>query len=115
MSAFSKIAKHTSTISAIATVMTFGSVAQALNGMSLNLTKSAPATTIQLANMICQGNWVGAGCTDGSAGSSGGQGSANPATEKAKVPDCSYFRKQSLILIAGCGTGPGPAPALHSK
>ena len=85
MSAFFKIVKHTSTVSAIAIFMTIGSAAQAFNGMQLNITKSAPSTTLQLASMICQGNWVGAGCTDGSAGSSGGQGSANPARKKLKI------------------------------
>ena len=34
---------------------------------------------LRLADLICTGNYVGAGCTDSSAGSSGGQG-GSPAS-----------------------------------
>ena len=113
---FSKIVKHTSTVSVIAMLMTVGSVAYAFNGMQQNQPiKSAPSTALQLVSMECQGNWVGAGCVDASAGSSGGQGSTNPEGGKAPEPCPTFSASQSLILLADCGPSPGPAPALHPK
>ena len=103
MSAFSKILKHTSTVTAIAMFMTIGSVAQAFNGMQRNLTISASSNALQLASMECQGNWVGAGCVDGSAGSSGGQGSTNPEGGKAPDTGCESGRmilSQPVVTLA---------------
>ena len=97
---FSKIVKHTSTVSAIAMLMTVGSVANAFNGMQQSqLIKSAPSTALQLASMECQGNWVGAGCVDASAGSSGGQGSANPEGGKPEDPGCAYRSASQPIIF----------------
>ncbi len=94
----SKILKHTSVVTAFAVMMSVGSVANALDGLQLNqsakVTHSVQLNDLQLASIICKGNWVNAGCTTPppSAGSQGGQ---NPPSDSG----CPKFTSTSPTII----------------
>ena len=80
-STLSKFLKRTSIVTAVATLMSVGSVANALNGLQLDQAAKINSAT-QLGeqttdNELCKGNWVNAGCTTEQSG--GGNGSVNPS------------------------------------
>lgn len=92
------VLKRTSVVAAVAALMSVGSVANALDGLQLNqsitTTKLVQLNELQLATIICKGNWVNAGCTEPppSAGSQGGQ---NPPPESG----CVKFTSTSPTII----------------
>ncbi len=93
----SKILRRTSLVAAVATMMTVGSVANALNSLqfeqSTKPANSAQASALQLAHVICQGNWVNAGCT--TPPDSGRQGNADKPTPR---PCASGFYGPAIVL-----------------
>ena len=94
----SSVLKRTSLLTALAAMMSVGSVAVALNGQQLNQfitsKNSTHANELQLAKVECKGNWVNSGCTSPPPSASGGQGSA-PATND-DCPALWFFK-------GGCG------------
>ena len=73
--------KRTSVVTAVAALMSVGSVANALNGLQLDQAAKANSA-IHLGeqttdNELCKGNWVNAGCTTEPSGA--GNGSVNPS------------------------------------
>lgn len=98
----SKILRRTSLVAAVATMMTVGSVANALNSLqfeqSTKPANSAQASAMQLAHVICQGNWVNAGCT--TPPDSGRQGNADKPTPRDTNPCSSRFYEPAIVLQA---------------
>ncbi len=106
-SSFLAILKRTSVVTAVAVIMSVGSVANALDGLQLNqsikTTNSVQSIELQLAHMVCIGNWVNAGCTSPPA-SLGNQGGQDPGTPTKD--DCDKYTSASptIILQAYCGS-----------
>ena len=94
------VLKRTSVVAAVAALMSVGSVANALDGLQLNqsitTTKLVQLNELQLATIICKGNWVNAGCAEPPP-SLGNQGSANPDTPGES--DCWKFTSTSPTII----------------
>ena len=82
----SSVLKRTCIITAVAVMVSGGSIANALNGVQFNQFSVAPnsaqASELQLAKIECKGNWVNAGCTSPPPSASGWQGSAPADTNQ---------------------------------
>ena len=102
----SKSLKHKTLATSVTILMSMSSVANALVSLQTEQAptraKSFQVESVQLATMVCQGNWVNAGCT--TQPDSGGQGSAPSGQSKPENDPCDKYSDSSgvAILHAAC-------------